>query len=83
MKSTTGSTTSKPHLNPSQPLTIRVYPLVVRAIEEGGAYGLTRAFKYNDNPSPEAIREAIEEAILNNFCGLFDFGDDSTSENEA
>ena len=74
MKSKTGSTMSK--LRPS-PITIRVYPLLVRAIEEGCARGLNRALKYNSGPPYEDVRDAIEEAVLTELCELLDFGDPS------
>ena len=74
MKRTIGSTTSKLRL---KPLAIRVYPLLARAIEEGCTIGLNRARKYDDKPEYEAVRDAIEEAVLSEVCELFDFGDPS------
>ena len=74
MKRTIGSTTSKLRL---KPLAIRVYPLLARAIEEGCTIGLRRAHKHDASPSSDAVRDAIEDAVLSEVCELFDFGDPS------
>lgn len=76
MKSKTGSTMSKLR---QKPLTIRVYPLLAREIEERCESGLRRAYKYapDSGPSPEAVRDAIEESVMTGLCEFFDFGDPS------
>lgn len=40
------------------------YTIISRAVEEGVAYGLTRAFKHTDNPTIEQTRETIVNAVL-------------------
>ena len=74
MKSKTGSTTLKPQ---AQHVTVRLYPLIVRAVEEGCTRGLNRARKHHTNPDLEAVRDAIEDAVLVELCELLDFGDPS------
>ena len=74
MKSKIGSTMSKPR---TKHVTVRLYPLIVRAVEEGCARGLNRARKHHMNPDLEAVRDAIEDAVLIELCELLDFGDPS------
>jgi hypothetical protein len=54
-------------------LHMKSYPVLVRAIEEGMAYGWRRAHKYLENPSEEAIKEQLLQGILNEICEYFDF----------
>lgn len=74
MKSKTASTTLKLQ---AQHVTVRLYPLIVRAVEEGCTRGLNRARKHHSDPDYEVVRDAIEEAVLTELCELFDFGDPS------
>ena len=58
------------------------YAVLCRAIEDGIAYGLTRADKYAEaDPLTEAQRERVadklEEAVLNEVCEWFDFDDNA------
>jgi hypothetical protein len=43
--------------------------------------GWNRAHKYDENPDPEAIRNAIEQAVLNEICEWFDFEEVKTNDN--
>ena len=43
------------------------------AIEQGISYGYSRAFKHNDHPTEDAIKESIHRAILNEIYEWFDF----------
>ena len=52
-----------------------LWHIISRAVEEGTHYGLTRASKYTDNPSPEDIREHVEREIMNALSEVLDFGD--------
>jgi hypothetical protein len=54
---------------------VRPYPVIMAAIEAGGEYGLNRAFKHTDEPTPDGIKEAIVMAIQNEICETLDFGD--------
>lgn len=60
-------------VKPSGRLTLRAYPIVARAVEEGVAYGYRRAHKYTDSPSEEGLCEAIVSAVMGELCGVLDF----------
>jgi hypothetical protein len=53
------------------------YDLMVRAVEEGVAYGLNRAFKHRSDSLTDdqrlAISTAVEEAVMNTICEWFTF----------
>jgi hypothetical protein len=49
------------------------YVILQRAIDEGVERGWTRAHKYVDKPSENALREAITEAVMGNICEVFSF----------
>jgi len=57
-------------------LRVRVYPVLVEAVEAGVAYGWHRAHKHDDHPAEASIKGAIEDAVLSEFCERFDFDDD-------
>lgn len=46
-----------------------------QCIETGIARGFARAFKHDDNPSSEAIKLAIYEAVTAEIYEWFDFDD--------
>ena len=60
----------------SETIRARVYPLMREAVEAGTAYGWQRAHKHVDDPTPEAIKEAIEQAVMNEICERFQFDGD-------
>lgn len=51
----------------------KYYELLSRAIMEGVATGLRRARKHDDDPTEESMRDALEMAIMNAICEVFDF----------
>jgi len=51
----------------------KTLPVLEMCIETGTIVGWNRAFKHNDNPSEEVIREAIASAIMHEFYEWFDF----------
>ena len=57
-------------------MTVRAYPVLCRAIEEGVAYGWRRAHKHTDAPDVAAIEEQIVTGVLNEISLYFDFSDD-------
>lgn len=67
------STVAKASL--SRSVNVRVYPILVDRIEAAIDYGWHRAHKHVDNPNPDAIRDAVHQAVINELCELFDFGD--------
>jgi hypothetical protein len=50
---------------PKVKIKVNVYKVLARAVEEGVAYGWNRAHKHTDTPSAEAIKEEIENAVMN------------------
>lgn len=44
-----------------------------RAIDEGVDKGWNLAHKYVNNPTENAIREAIVEGVIGNICEVFSF----------
>lgn len=60
-------------------MAVRSYDVLRRAVEDGVAYGYRRAHKYVDKPEEEAVKEAIESAVLGEICEWFDF---DTAEND-
>ena len=46
------------------------------AIENGISLGYSRAFKYDDHPSAEVIKESINASILNEIHEWFEFSDE-------
>ena len=49
------------------------YKLIEMCVESGVAYGLTRAYKHNDTPTPEQIQEKIRDAVMVEICEWFKF----------
>jgi hypothetical protein len=49
------------------------YELVTRAVEEGVAYGIRRAYKHTNTPSMEAIEGAVVDAVTSALCDILDF----------
>ncbi len=47
--------------------------IVEMAIDEGVSTGYYRACKHVEDPSPEAIIENIQEAVMSKFYEYFDF----------
>lgn len=52
---------------------LRLYKVISRAVEEGVAYGVNRAFKYSDAPSRESLQEHIEREVMNTLDEVIDF----------
>jgi hypothetical protein len=54
-------------------LFMRVYSIIEEAVERGVNYGMHRAYKHVDNPSEEAIKQAINDAVMNSLSEVVDF----------
>jgi len=54
----------------------KVYEILSRAVEEGVAHGLQRAYKHDDNPTEAAILLAVRDEVMSAICEVFTFGDD-------
>lgn len=48
----------------SQTIRFKTYALFERAVEEGVAYGLTRAHKYTDTPTRDQIENEVTRAVM-------------------
>jgi hypothetical protein len=57
------------------------YNLITQCVETGVMLGWNRAHKHDATPDPEAIRDAIEQAVLNEICEWFDFEEVKTNDN--
>jgi hypothetical protein len=53
------------------------YNLITQCVETGVMLGWNRAHKHDATPEDEAIRNAIEQAVLNEICEWFDFDEES------
>jgi len=56
------------------------YKVLCMAIEEGIAFGYTRAFKHTENPSEEVLKTAMEECVTASICEWFDFDEEYQDE---
>lgn len=52
------------------------YVILERAVEEGALMGYRRAFKHNENPSEEAIVQAVVDAVMLSVSEVFVFTND-------
>ncbi len=50
----------------------KILPVLEMCIENGLAYGYTRAFKHDDDPTEEQITQAIKDAIMHEIYEWFD-----------
>lgn len=51
----------------------KFYPILTDCIERGIQFGLHRAYKHTDAPSPDEIEHAINSEILNQLHEYFVF----------
>ena len=58
-------------------MSVRVYPVLCRAVEEGVVYGWQRAHKHLDAPAEHLIKDHIIAAVLNEICEYFSFEDEA------
>lgn len=54
---------------------VKLWPIISRAVEEGAAYGVQRAFKHTEHPSLDHIQEQVEMAVMNELAEVLEFGD--------
>jgi hypothetical protein len=59
---------------------VNEWTVLTRAIEDGVAYGWERAHKHTDDPSPDFIKQTIEQAVENSISEVFTFDDDEDEE---
>lgn len=58
----------------------KTWEVLRQAVDEGVAYGWSRAHKYDENPTEEAIKDAIHEAVMSSIGGWFDLTDNEADE---
>jgi hypothetical protein len=51
----------------------KIYTILSQAVEEGVKRGYRRAFKYVENPSEEAILDAVDTAVMASILEYFTF----------
>lgn len=54
----------------------KMYFVLEMCITAGVNLGYNRAYKHNDHPTEETIKECINEAIINEIHEWFDFEDE-------
>ncbi len=52
---------------------LKSYDIISRAVEEGIAFGLNRAYKYADNPSREDFEQRIRDAIMSELTDVINW----------
>lgn len=58
-----------------QSLKLKSYNIISRAVEEGIAYALNRAFKYSDTPAREDFETRIRDAVMGELSEVVDWED--------
>jgi hypothetical protein len=51
----------------------KIYTILNNAIEEGCRYGVFRAFRRDDDPSPDSIVHEVHTAVMNAIGDVFEF----------
>ena len=55
----------------------KFYKVLETAIEDGVRYGYSRAFKHQDNPSPDEITHHVLTAVMSSINEWFDMEESS------
>jgi len=56
------------------------YPLLVEAVEVGGARGYNRAHKHIDNPTKENIIDMVVDCVIEEICERFTFDSECSEQ---
>jgi hypothetical protein len=59
---------------------VKEYNVLVDCVERGVVYGMNRAYKHSDTPTPAYINEQIIDAVLLEICEYFNFDNETTVE---
>ena len=59
---------------------VKTIKVLEDCLERGIDYGYNRAYKHNDNPSAEDIKNHIFDAIIMEVYEYFDFGEVTINE---
>ena len=60
----------------------REYDVLARAVEDGVAYGWTRAHKHVPDPDEVSVRIEITALVISEICEWFDFESPAPQEQE-
>jgi len=52
---------------------VKEYTVLVDCVERGVTFGMARAYKHTDTPTPDSIKQQIADAVLLEICEYFDF----------
>jgi hypothetical protein len=52
---------------------VKEYTVLTDCVERGVAFGMARAYKHSDTPSPEYINSQIVDAVLVEISEYFNF----------
>ena len=52
---------------------VKEYTVLTDCVERGVAFGMARAYKHSDTPTPEYINSQIVDAVLVEISEYFDF----------
>jgi predicted Zn-dependent protease with MMP-like domain len=58
----------------------KTWKVLQQAVETGVSYGYRRAFKHTETPTEDEIKQAIEQAVLNEISEWFDIADEPASD---
>jgi hypothetical protein len=52
---------------------VKEYTVLVDCVERGVAFGMARAYKHSDTPTPDSIKQQIADAVLVEISEYFNF----------
>ena len=58
----------------------KTYEILERCVYDGVAMGYDRAFKHNDYPDNDHIKESINREVMNEICNWFNIKDEGIVE---
>lgn len=62
---------------------VRTYDVIARAVEDGVERGWRLAHKHTPKPPEQAVRDAIEQAVMNEICTWIEFDERSAPAEES
>jgi len=52
---------------------VKEYTVLVDCVERGVTFGMARAYKHSDTPTPDSIKQQIADAVLLEISEYFNF----------
>ena len=59
---------------------VKEYTVLTDCVERGVAFGMARAYKHSDTPTPDYIKQQIEDAVMLEIGEYFNFDDEVVTE---